>query len=49
MEFKIPHARKVEHDELQEGFKKAAMSGGKVGPAAREVAQALHAHFENEE
>ena len=49
MEFKIPHPLKEEHEELHGELKKAVMAGGKVGEAARAVAQALHAHFESEE
>lgn len=49
MEFKIPHAMKVEHEELHADLTKAINSGGETGAAAREVAEALHAHFENEE
>ena len=49
MEFKIPHAMQVEHDELHNDLTKAIESGGKTGAAAREVAEALHAHFESEE
>lgn len=49
MEFKIPHAMQVEHDELHSDLTKAIQSGGKTGAAAKEVAEALHAHFESEE
>lgn len=49
MEFKIPHAMKVEHEELHADLTKAINSGGETGAAAREVADALHAHFESEE
>jgi hypothetical protein len=49
MEFKIPHAMKVEHEELHADLTKAIKSGGKTGAAAQEVAEALHAHFESEE
>ena len=49
MEFKIPHAMKVEHEELHADLTKAIQSGGKTGAAAQEVAEALHAHFESEE
>jgi len=49
MEFKVPHAMKVEHDELHADLTKAIQSGGKTGAAAKEVAEALHAHFESEE
>jgi hypothetical protein len=49
MEFKIPHAMKVEHEELHHELENAIQSGGKTGSAAREVAEALHIHFESEE
>lgn len=49
MKFIIPHTMKVEHDELHADLSKAIASGGKTGAAAREVAEALHAHFESEE
>src|SRR5512138_1592011 len=49
MEFKIPHAMKVEHEELHHELENAIHSGGKTGFAAREVAEALHIHFESEE
>lgn len=49
MEFKIPHAMKMEHEELHHELEKAIQSGGKTGAAAREVAEALHIHFESEE
>ena len=49
MDFKIPHAMKVEHEELHHELEKAIQSGGKTGAAAREVAEALHVHFESEE
>lgn len=49
MEFKIPHAMKVEHAELHADLTKAIQSGGKTGAAAQKVAEALHAHFESEE
>lgn len=49
MEFKIPHAMKVEHEELHHDLSKAIQSGGATGAAAEQVAEALHAHFESEE
>src|SRR5690349_15747241 len=49
MEFNIPHAIQVEHEELHADLEKAIASGGETGAAAREVAEALHAHFESEE
>lgn len=49
MEFNIPHAIQVEHEELHADLEKAIASGGETGAAAMEVAEALHAHFESEE
>jgi hypothetical protein len=49
MEFKIPHAMKVEHEELHADLTKAIQSGGETGAAAKDVAEALHVHFESEE
>jgi hypothetical protein len=49
MEFKIPHAMKVEHEELHHDLTNAIQFGGETAAAAREVAEALHAHFESEE
>lgn len=49
MEFKIPHAMKVEHEGLHVDLTKAIQSGGETGAAAKQVAEALHAHFESEE
>lgn len=49
MEYTIPHAMKAEHEELHIELTKAIQAGGKTADAARKVADALHAHFENEE
>ena len=49
MEFNIPHGMQVEHEELHADLEKAIASGGETGAAAREVAEALHSHFESEE
>jgi hypothetical protein len=49
MEFNIPHAMQVEHEELHVDLEKAIASGGETGAAAREVAEALHSHFKSEE
>lgn len=49
MEFKIPHAMVVEHEELHHELEEAIHSGGKTGLAATVVAEALHVHFESEE
>lgn len=49
MEFKIPHSMIVEHEELHVDLTKAIASGGETGAAAKQVAEALHAHFESEE
>jgi Hemerythrin HHE cation binding domain len=49
MEFKTPQSLKTEHEELHGELKKAVMSGGKVGEAAKAVATLMHPHFEKEE
>ena len=49
MEFKIPYAMKVEHEELHRELEQAIRSGGETGLAAGKVAEALHVHFESEE
>jgi chromosome segregation ATPase len=38
----------LEHEELHEALRKAIRMPGKVGVAARQVAQVLHPHFERE-
>lgn len=49
MKFQIPKPMKEEHEELHSNLKKAVMSGGKIGEAAKAVAHALHPHFQREE
>lgn len=49
MQLKIPESLKREHEELHTELKNAIKSGGKVGDAARAVADVLHAHFVKEE
>ncbi len=49
MDFKIPQPMKLEHDELHAQLVKATKEKGKVGQAAKAVAQVLHHHFVNEE
>lgn len=49
MKFLIPQSMKEEHEELQNELKKAINAGGKVGEAAKVVADVLHPHFEREE
>ena len=49
MEFKIPESLGLEHDELHRQLVKAIEEGGKVGDAAKAVADVLHPHFEKEE
>jgi uroporphyrinogen-III decarboxylase len=49
MEFKIPETMKLEHDELHVQLVKATKERGKVGEAAKAVANVLHSHFVNEE
>jgi hemerythrin-like domain-containing protein len=49
MELKIPESLEVEHEELHEQLYKSIKEGGKVGEAAKAVADILHQHFEKEE
>ncbi len=49
MEFKIPESLELEHEELHRQLVKAIEEGGKVGDAAKAVADVLHPHFEKEE
>jgi hypothetical protein len=49
MQFNIPEPMNLEHEELHHDLSLALEAGGKVGAAAQRVAEALHAHFENEE
>ena len=49
MEFKIPEAVALEHEELHQQRVKAIEEGGKVGEAAKAVADVLHPHFKKEE
>jgi hypothetical protein len=49
MDFKIPCSLKLEHEELHAELIKATQVAGKVGEAARAVAQILHPHFVKEE
>jgi hypothetical protein len=45
---KVPEAMGLEHEELHEELRKATRMPGKVGEAAKHVAQVLHPHFEKE-
>lgn len=49
MIFKIPTALRQEHQELHRELDKALKSGGRITPAAKELARILHPHFEKEE
>jgi hypothetical protein len=49
MEFKIPESLELEHEELHRQLVKTIEEGGKVGEAAKAVADVLHPHFEKEE
>ena len=49
MELKIPESLELEHKELHEQLFKGIKEGGKVGDAAKAVADILHPHFEKEE
>ena len=48
MPLRIPEAIKLEHEELHEELRKATRMPGKVGKAAKQVAQVLHQHFKRE-
>jgi hemerythrin-like domain-containing protein len=49
MELRIPESLELEHEELHEQLYKGIKEGGKVGEAAKVVADILHPHFEKEE
>ncbi|MGC2571433.1 MAG: hypothetical protein WA364_07970 [Candidatus Nitrosopolaris sp.] len=49
MEFEIPESLELEHEELHRQLVDAMKEGGKVGEAAKDVANILHPHFEKEE
>ncbi len=49
MEFEIPESLELEHEELHRQLVDAVKEGGKVGEAAKAVAEVLHPHFEKEE
>ncbi|MDD1773647.1 MAG: hemerythrin domain-containing protein [Methanomassiliicoccales archaeon] len=49
MKFEIPESLKAEHEELHEELAGAMKAGGKVGSAAKKVAEVLHPHFAKEE
>jgi hypothetical protein len=48
MPLRIPEAMELEHEELHKELRKATRVPGKVGKAAKQVAQVLHPHFERE-
>jgi len=48
MNFDIPEAMKVEHDELHAALVRLTRAGGRTGEAAKVVAKVLHAHFVKE-
>ncbi len=49
MKFKIPEPLKLEHEELHKQLAEATKAGGKIGEAAKLVAQIMHPHFVSEE
>ena len=49
MEYQIPRPLQLEHDELHATLANATKAGGKIGDAAKAVAQLLHPHFVKEE
>jgi hypothetical protein len=48
MDFDIPKAMKIEHDELHAALAGLTRAGGRTGEAAKAVAKVLHAHFVKE-
>ena len=48
MPLMIPKSMEEEHEELHEELRKAMKVPGKVGQAAKKVAEVLHPHFEKE-
>jgi hypothetical protein len=49
MDFIIPHAMEIEHEELHKELRKAAREGGQTEEAAKKVAKILNPHFVKEE
>ncbi len=49
MEFRIPESLKIEHEELHAELARAVSAGGRIGAAAKAVADVLHPHFVAEE
>ena len=49
MKFKTPQPLKAEHEELHAELSKATQVKGKIGDAAKTVAEVLHPHFVKEE
>ena len=49
MSLRIPESLKKEHDELHSELARATQAGGRVGEAAKVVAELLHPHFLKEE
>ena len=48
MPLEIPRAMEEEHEELHVELAKATKERGKVGEAAKKVAEVFHPHFEKE-
>jgi len=49
MQTRIPQSLQAEHGELHQELSEAIKEGGKVGEAAKVVAEQLHSHFLKEE
>jgi hypothetical protein len=49
VEIAIPSSMREEHDEIHKSLERATLVAGKVGDAARALAQVLHPHFVREE
>lgn len=45
----IPESIQTEHKEIMAALTEATKAGGRVGPAAQDLAKVLHPHFEREE
>ena len=49
MRCNVPEPLKFQHEEIKEGLANAVKEGGKIGKAAKAVAEVVEAHFAKEE
>jgi hypothetical protein len=49
MDLPVPRALRTEHQDLHRELRRLTQAGGRVGEAARRVAELLHPHFAREE